>query len=247
MNKKYVVYQDKYVTGYKVYDPSDPESSKPNEFDVVEQFDVEEDAKWFGYLNETIKIKKEDIEYEGYTVEQLEKMSTTELYNAVFECLPDPEKEFSDWGNGANIIECDEDKKNEAYDVIDDGDWVVVTVDVKYKFTMWDGEVKSERVKKRKITLREATDEQIALHIWNRPDLWCIEGIVGDRDFQVYVDKYDEDEAITVHLFDIWKRPRPYFATDIGYIKGEVLIEFEYLDFDAEIEFNEKWEKEKEN
>ena len=30
--------------------------------------------------------------------------------------LPDPEKEFSDWENGARIIECDEDKPNEAYD-----------------------------------------------------------------------------------------------------------------------------------
>lgn len=153
-NKTYVVYQDLYVRGYGVYDPDpandDQFNSKPNEFDVVEQFEAEEGAEWFGYLTESIDIKKKWIENEGYTVEQLEKMSktdSTELYNAVYKCLPDPEKEFSDWENGANIIECDEDKPNEAYDVIRDGDWVEVTVDVKYKFTMSNGEVKYERVK----------------------------------------------------------------------------------------------------
>lgn len=149
-NKTYVVYQDRFVPGYGVYDPDpandDQFNSKPNKFDVVEQFEAEEGAEWFGYLIESIHIKKEWIEDKGYTVEQLEKMSGTELYKAVYECLLDPEEEFSDWENGAGIIECDEDKPNEAYDVWDEDDWVVVTVDVKYKFTMLDGEVKVERI-----------------------------------------------------------------------------------------------------
>lgn len=145
--KTYVVYQDKYVTGYGVYDPSDPEGHNPSEFDIAESFNAEEGAEWFGYLNETIHIKKDDMEEAGYTVEDLENMSKTELYDAVYDILSDPEKEFSDWENGSLIIECDEDKPNEAYDIEDDDDWVVVTVDVKYKFTMCDGEVESERVK----------------------------------------------------------------------------------------------------
>ena len=145
--KTYVVYQDKYVTGYGVYDPSDTESTKPSEFDIVDSFKAEAGAEWYGYITETIHIKKEDIEDNGYTVEQLENMSGTELYDAVYDILPDPEKEFSDWENGALINECDEDKPNEAYDIEDDGEWVVVTVDVKYRFTMCDGEVKFERVK----------------------------------------------------------------------------------------------------
>lgn len=151
-NKTYVVYQDQYGRGYEVYDPDpandDQFNSKPNEFDVVEKFEAEEGAEWYGYLDESINIKKEWIEDEGYSVEQLKKMSRTELYNAVYKCLPDPEKEFSDWENGACIIECDGDKPNEAYDFEHNyDDWFLVIVDVKYKFTMSNGEVKSERVK----------------------------------------------------------------------------------------------------
>lgn len=150
MSKKYVVYQDKYGSygyGYGVYDPSDPESSKPNKFDVVEQFEAEEGAEWFGYDVLTIHIDKEDIEKNGYTVEQLQKMFGNGLYKAVYACLPDPEKEFSDWEKGGCIIECDEDKVVEAYDLDDEGDCVVVYVEVKYKFTLSNGEVKFERIK----------------------------------------------------------------------------------------------------
>lgn len=145
--KTYTVYQDNYTTGYKVYDPADECSHKPSDTDIAESFTAEEGAEWFGCLNETIHIEKDDMEEAGYTVEQLDDMSETELYDAVYDILTDPEKEFSDWENGALINECDEDKPNEAYDIEDVDDEVVVTVVVKYKFTMCDGEVKSERVK----------------------------------------------------------------------------------------------------
>lgn len=145
--KTYVVYQDKYSTGYGVYDPSYTESAKPSEFDIVDSFKAEVGAEWYGYITENIHIKKDDMEEAGYTLEDLENMSCTELYDAVYDILLDPEKEFSDWENGAGITECEEDKPNEAYDIEDDYDRVVVTVEVKYKFTMCDSEVKSERVK----------------------------------------------------------------------------------------------------
>ena len=141
--KTYVVYQHNRLPGYQIYDPTDEYSIRPNEEDIIEQFEAEEGAEWYGYITENIHLKSEDIEDEGYEVEDLYKMSSEELYNAVCEIHPDIEKEFADWENGAGINECDEDYQVEAYDF--DGE--TVTMEVKYKCQVVNGTVEFERVK----------------------------------------------------------------------------------------------------
>lgn len=142
--KTYQVYQDKYTTGYHIYDPSDENSIRPNKEDIIEQFEAEEGAEWYAYNTLTISIDEEDIEDSDYTTEDLDSIYGEELYNAVYEVVTDIEEQFDDLDeNGGLFRECTEDYKVEAYDF--NGE--TVTLEVKYKFQVVDGEVVYERVK----------------------------------------------------------------------------------------------------
>lgn len=139
--KTYVVYQDKYGTGYKVYDPS--LSRGPSEFDIVESFEAEVGAVWFGCESAIISLDKDDIEEAGYTLEDLDNMSNTELYKAVCKIHQDIWLAFCSEG----LIEECADGPSEAYNLEDNGDdYVEVTVLWKHKYIMGEGEVEEVEV-----------------------------------------------------------------------------------------------------
>lgn len=130
--KTYVVYQDRYGN-YEVYDPSD--NYRPNEF--VKSFEAEVGAEWFCGEHITISLDKDDIEEAGYTLEDLDNMSSTELYKAVCKIHPDICSVFE--GASGPVEECT-DNIDEAYGLEDNGDdYVVVTLINKVKCKMGEG------------------------------------------------------------------------------------------------------------
>lgn len=142
--KTYLVYQDKYTTGYQVYDPTNENSHRPNKEDIIEQFEAEEGAGWYSMNALSIRLDEDDIEDSDYTIEDLYRMGCTELYNAVCEIHPNIGKEFADFDkNGSTFVECPKDFYVEAYDF--NGEYV--TMEVKFKFQVVNGEVVCERVK----------------------------------------------------------------------------------------------------
>ena len=143
--KTYTVYQTNYSTGYGVYEEDKPNQMIPQEMDILEQFEAEEGAEWFGYTVESLSLTNDDIEDDGYTIEQIMGMCGKERYDVLVDIIS--EKELYDMENGGLITECEEDKECEAYDVYEEGDGIDFTMEVKFRFTMEGGGVKFELVK----------------------------------------------------------------------------------------------------
>lgn len=106
----------------------------------------------------------------------------------------------------------------------------------------------------KKVTLKEATHHEIAMHIYTHPALWGIQGIVGEDEFDVYVvkeehhTKFEKNYVLTVVLSNIKKE----IETDYTFKEGvsfvgnspwltTIKIRYNYLDLDKEIEVEEEW------
>ncbi len=142
--KTYTVYQSKYSYGYLVADTDD---FRPDR-DTHEYFEAEDGAEWYGVVVMSIFASKHAIESEGYDMDDVEKMDDDEMLEMLKDVLP--EERFYDWqDNIAYIDECDEDYEPDyihGNENTVDYKGVYVNCELKYKFTLDGGEVKSEIV-----------------------------------------------------------------------------------------------------
>ena len=78
----------------------------------------------------------------------------------------------------------------------------------------------------KKITLKDATNEQIEKNIFDHAEDWGITGIVGDTEgFEVEVFERGED-YIYVYISGVWHRLQSKYSTEV-IIPGQIEVWFE--------------------
>lgn len=142
--KTFTIYQSKYSYGYEV---ADTDNFRPDG-DTHECFEAEEGAEWYGTVLLSIFARTHEIESEGYDMDDVEKMDDDGFLEMLKNVLP--EDRFYDWQDRiAYVEECEEYYEpcyNKGYDREVDEYGVYANCELKYKFTLNGGEVKTEIV-----------------------------------------------------------------------------------------------------
>lgn len=141
--KTYIVFQDKYNKYYGVTDVEDFNEDNP---DIMEYFEAEDGAEWYGTVVESLRLRADDID--DFDLDDIKCMCDEQLMSVFRDYLP--EEDFYDFEeNGAGITECEEDyipSYNKGYERDVDHEGVSITAEIKFKFILDGGEVKSEIV-----------------------------------------------------------------------------------------------------
>jgi len=244
MNNTVTICQISYMPDYQVVE----DEHSINDEDIIESFKAEDGAEWYGYVAETFTLSAEDIrdavKDAGYDADKMDEMTKEEKYRMVmgmvdeeFLCNPD---------NYSIITECDKDYKCDTVEIegdVDEDEKLLIYIEVKFKFTLDGDEVKKQLVKR--ITLKDATDEQIENAILSNPKQFGFSDLPLDREdlmevamndiywntaYSEYVDMVDDPVSF-----------RDYVDGYIDTIELSVFIDREDEERDGKIHIECKW------
>lgn len=242
MNNTATICQMTYMPDYQVME----EEHSVNEVGIIDSFEAEDGAEWYGYVRETFTLSAEDIKDAvkdaGYDADKMDEMTKEEKYRMVMGLVD--EEVLCNPDNYSIITECDKDYKCDVIEIEEnvDGDFDIC-VEVKFKFTLDGDEVKKQLVKR--ITLKDATDEQIENAILSNPEQFGFSDLPLDREdlmevamtdiywnsaYKEYVDMVDEPVSF-----------RDYVDGYIDSIELSVFIDREYEESDGKIHIECKW------
>ena len=248
MNNTVTICQLSYMPDYQVKEVME-ENHSINDEDIIDSFKAEDGAEWYGYVEESFTLSADDIrdavKDAGYDADKMDEMTKEEKYRMVMGLVD--EEILCNPDNYCTITECEKDCKCDFIGIEEnvDGDFDIY-IEVKFKFTLDGDEVKKKLIKR--ITLSDATDEQIENAILSNPKEFGFSDLPLDR-----------EDLIEAAMTDLWWKSgyseyvnmvdepvsfRDYVETDIDdselsvsidredeEVSGEIYIEFHWSEF----------------
>lgn len=242
MNKTATICQISYMPDYQVVED---EHSINDEY-LIESFDAEDGAEWYGYVAETFNLSAEDIKDAvkdaGYDADKMDEMTKEEKYRMVMGLVD--EEVLCNPDNYSIITECDKDYKCDTIEIegdVDEDEYLLIYVEVKFKFTLDGDEVKKQLIKR--ITLSDATDEQIENAILSNPKEFGFSDLPLDRDDLIEAAMNDPFWETGYRDFGhLLGSFRDYVENSIDNIELEVFIHREDEERDGNIHIELHWD-----
>lgn len=145
LKNTYRVYQDLNTYNYNVVVSDEQYVDERN---IIDDFYAEVGSEWYGYVVEDFFITQDEIEDNGYSMEQFSELSDEEVLDLLNDLFT--EDDFLDFERGGGITKCESDEKDEIYSIeedcfCDEEKGMSVQAAIHFKFTMMDGDIKAER------------------------------------------------------------------------------------------------------